>query len=213
MVILATMPRNKPHSEAINNAKNIAHRGAHSNRHGIIENTKQAFDLAYKSGCWGIEFDVHATADDVLVVNHDPTLKRLWRREGVISQLTFAELRQLVPQIPTLAEIVVEYAAKMHLFIELKSLFTSEEVLVTTLSSLTPCKNYHLLTLDASVFAALNQFPKSCLLLVSGHNNVKTFCDLSLMSLWRVLASYLLLRDKYITQLQGADQKLRRWLC
>ena len=50
----------------------IAHRGASRAFH---ENTIRAFERAVELGVDGIELDVHATRDGVLVVHHDPTLK------------------------------------------------------------------------------------------------------------------------------------------
>ena len=49
----------------------IAHRGASRQRR---ENTLAAFDRALALGADAIELDVHATADGVVVVHHDPVL-------------------------------------------------------------------------------------------------------------------------------------------
>jgi glycerophosphoryl diester phosphodiesterase len=203
----ATIPRRKPHSEDIIKAQLIAHRGAYNNSQGILENTHEAFRLAKQSGCWGIELDVHATADSVLVVNHDPTLNRLWGQDMAISDLTFSVLRTLVPGIPSLAEVVIEYGRQMHLFIELKNPFQCEDALVQTLHSLSPCKDYHLLALDSPTFSSLTQFPKQSLLLVAVHNNVKKFCDLSIKENYGgVMGNYLLLTNQRIRQLKEAHQ-------
>lgn len=204
----ASVPRSIPASHAINNALLIAHRGAHNNAQGIFENTKAAFTLAKQAGCWGIEFDVHATADDILVVNHDPTLKRLWGHDKAISELNFIDLRALAPAVPTLAEVIEEYSSSMHLFIELKSPFTRGDALLHTLKELTPCQDYHLLTLKAPVFTQLSQFPRQSLLLVALHNNVKHFCDVSIAEQYGgVMANYLLLNDSYCARLKAADQR------
>lgn len=203
----ATIPRRKPHSDNIIKAQLIAHRGAYNNNQGILENTHEAFRLAKKLGCWGIELDVHTTADRVLVVNHDPTLNRLWGQDEAISNLTFSALRTLVPGVPSLAEVVAEYGKKMHLFIELKTPVQDEDVLVQTLCSLSPCKDYHLLTLDSSTFSSLTQFSKQSLLLVAVHNNVKKFCDLSIKENYGgVMGNYLLLTNQRIQQLKEAHQ-------
>ena len=44
-----------------------AHRGLHDNEHGIPENSMAAFQRAVDKG-YGIELDVHLTADNQLVV-------------------------------------------------------------------------------------------------------------------------------------------------
>lgn len=205
--MFALIPRKVPHKEAIQHTQLIAHRGAHNNKQGIFENTHQAFKLAQKMGCWGIEFDIHETLDGVLVVNHDPTLDRLWAKNATIAQLTFSELRNLVPSIPSLAEVVEEYGKQLHLFIELKAPFKNEEALAQTLKGLSAGKDYHLLSLDPAIFNSLSQFPKHALLLVPVHNNVKEFCNLSIKEDYAgVLGNYLLLDKNKIQLLRDAHQ-------
>lgn len=203
----AALPRHKPLLTHIECAQLIAHRGAHDNTHGIIENTHEAFRLARSVGCWGIELDVHATADGVLVVNHDLTLNRLWGHDVSIADLSFKELRGLESRIPSLADVVSEYGKDMHLFIELKSPFKAEESLVETLQGLSPIHDFHLLALDAPILDSLSQFPNASLLLVAGHNNVNHFCELSIRKHYGgVMGSYLLLTDKKRTKLSNANQ-------
>jgi glycerophosphoryl diester phosphodiesterase len=75
----------------------LGHRGASAR---APENTVGAFALARELGADGVELDVRRTADDVLVVHHDPEVQGF----GVIVGATFAELRAQRPAIPTLAE-------------------------------------------------------------------------------------------------------------
>ncbi|MFJ1268580.1 glycerophosphodiester phosphodiesterase [Legionella lytica] len=203
----ALLPRKKPKAEQVSAARLIAHRGAHDNAHGVMENTLMAFRLAAKAGCWGIELDVHATADQVLVVNHDPTLKRLWGRELTIAEVSFADLRAQVPQIPSLAEVVTEFGGRLHLFIELKTPLHHEDALVAILQDLTPVNDYHLLSLKDECFQGLSQVPKQALLLVAVHNNVGTFCDLSFSQHYGgVLGHYVLITNKCVRRLLAAQQ-------
>jgi len=51
-------------------SKIIAHRG-YWNTAGSAQNSIKALELADKLGVYGSEFDVHLTADNILVVNHD----------------------------------------------------------------------------------------------------------------------------------------------
>jgi glycerophosphoryl diester phosphodiesterase len=67
----------------------IAHRGG---RHGGPENTLPAFADAVALGYRHLETDVHATADGVLVVSHDPTLERVAGRAGELGRMTAAEV-------------------------------------------------------------------------------------------------------------------------
>ena len=53
-----------------------AHRGLYDNEHGIPENSMAAFRRAVDKG-YGIELDVHLTADNQRVVFHDDTLIRM----------------------------------------------------------------------------------------------------------------------------------------
>lgn len=204
--IFASVHRKQPRPNEIEAVRLIAHRGAHQNTSGIYENTNEAFSLAQKAGCWGIEFDVQVTADDVFIVNHDPTLKRLWGHTVSIAELSFAELRTLEPRIPSLAEVIRDYQ-DMHLFIELKMPVLKEEILVDTLKSLLPIEQYHLIALDDKILNALTRFPKEALLLVAVHNNVKKFCDLSITKKYGgVLGNYLLFTNKIRKKLHQANQ-------
>ncbi|RUR20581.1 glycerophosphodiester phosphodiesterase [Legionella sp. km535] len=203
----AVVPRQKPQSMHIDHAKIIAHRGAHNNTKGIIENTHESFHLARNAGCWGIELDVHATADGVFVVNHDRTLNRLWGHDVTITDLTFHDLRSLVPEIPSLAEVITEYSRDLHLFIELKSPIKDERSLMNTLQGLSPIQDFHLLALEASIFDSLTLFPRKSLLLVAVHNNVNQFCELSIQENYGgVMGSYLLLTNKKRKKLDEANQ-------
>lgn len=56
--------------------KVIAHRGAFKNT-GVPENSIASLKAAIQLGCGGSEFDIHMTADSVLVINHDHTLQGL----------------------------------------------------------------------------------------------------------------------------------------
>ena len=205
----AHRPQPQPTLKQINQAQIVAHRGAHDDSLSIQENTHPAFERAITLGCAGIEFDVHATADGVIVVNHDPTLRRLWGHDVAIEALEFDALRRLIPTIPTLEEMVNLYGKRVHLFIELKSPFTATKQLADTLSSLKAGEDYHLLCLEAELFPLLTNFPKSSLLLVPVHHNVSAFCNISVnQSYGGVLGHYLLLRNKHIQQLQAANQTI-----
>lgn len=201
----AVVPRPKPCCERAQQTLLIAHRGVPTQ--GINENTLAAFQNAQELGCWGIEFDVHRTADGVFVVNHDPDLYRLWGHDATIAQLSFAELRRVVPEIPSLAEVVARYGTVLHLLIELKIPLADESAFLQALHPCIPVKDYHLLTLNASYFSSLTHCPKQTLLLVAAHNNVAEFCDLSLKEQYGgVLGNYLLLGKRQRHRLAAARQ-------
>jgi glycerophosphoryl diester phosphodiesterase len=203
----ACLPRKRPSETNASEACLIAHRGAHDHKSGIIENTDAAFARALALGSFGIEFDVHATADGVLVVNHDPSLDRLWGKSLLICDLDFKTLRQLVPEIPSLAEVVERYGKRMHLFIELKAPFDAEKALKEELHPLVAGQDYHLLSLDASVFYSFTHFPTAAMLLVPVHNNVSQFCKLVMQKNYGgVLGHYFLMNDSKIKKLKLAQK-------
>lgn len=75
-----------PHARPV-----IGHRG---NRAHAPENTIVSMLEAVALGVDALEFDVHVTRDDVLVVLHDPTLDRTTNGRGPVAALTAAELSQ-----------------------------------------------------------------------------------------------------------------------
>jgi glycerophosphoryl diester phosphodiesterase len=70
----------------------LAHRGF---RGMYPENTMLAFQKAAELGVGGLEMDIHATRDGVLVVSHDATVDRMTDGSGLIKEMTLAELCRL----------------------------------------------------------------------------------------------------------------------
>ncbi|MBA4300823.1 glycerophosphoryl diester phosphodiesterase [Algoriphagus alkaliphilus] len=86
--------------------KVIAHRGAWKAQ-GFPQNSLASLNEAIRLGCEGSEFDVWMTADEVLVVNHDPEFMGLDIEHVSYEQL----LAQKLPNgesIPTLKEYLAE---------------------------------------------------------------------------------------------------------
>lgn len=106
----------------------IAHRGM---PRLVRENTLPSFQRAIDAGADGIELDVHATADGVVVVHHDAVLK-----EGpAIAALTLTELHAYdaapgIP-IPTLREVCNLVSDWVMLFVEIKGAGIEGAVLET----------------------------------------------------------------------------------
>lgn len=100
----------------------FAHRGLHSN--GIPENSLPAFEAAV-NGDYGIELDVHLTADGELVVHHDDGIKRLTGEDGKISEMMAAELtsKKLCGteySIPLFSDVLSLVGGRVPLVVELK---------------------------------------------------------------------------------------------
>lgn len=109
--------------------KVIAHRGAWKNT-GHPQNSHASFRAAAEMGCHGSECDVHLTADDSLVVNHDPTYNGL-----EIEKATYAELVKFPlangEKLSTLREYinVVKEQTKTKLIIDVKNIGTREHAI------------------------------------------------------------------------------------
>lgn len=71
--------------------KVIAHRGAWKNT-GAAENSIAALQHAIRLGSQGSEFDVHMSADSVLIINHDPTIQGLTIANTTAGQLVNLKL-------------------------------------------------------------------------------------------------------------------------
>lgn len=103
--------------------RNYAHRGLHSVDKSIPENSLPAFAAAASIG-YGVELDVHITRDGELVVFHDDNTKRLCGVDGVIEEMSLADLHRLKLLeteygIPLLSE-VLEVMGPHPIIIELK---------------------------------------------------------------------------------------------
>lgn len=101
-----------------------AHRGLHD-KPFVAENSMTAFRRAVAKG-YGAELDVHLLKDGGLAVIHDSTLKRTTGADGVVEDLTTAELKNYRLEgsqdtIPTLQEVLDLFQNEAPLIIELKS--------------------------------------------------------------------------------------------
>jgi glycerophosphoryl diester phosphodiesterase len=106
-----------------------AHRGASAE---APENTFAAFDLAVEQGADLLEFDVHATSDNQLVVHHDPTLRRTAGSDVRLGNLTRAQLDQYDvgawrgsqfagQRVPSLDAVLTRYGHQVYLNVEIKA--------------------------------------------------------------------------------------------
>ena len=72
------------------NVKNIAHRGCSSI---APENTYSAWVKAIEAGADYYELDIQLSSDDSLMIMHDDTIDRTTDGSGLVSSLTYAQLR------------------------------------------------------------------------------------------------------------------------
>lgn len=106
----------------------IAHRGTPRQE---PENSLPGFELAVRQKVHGIELDVHATKDGVVVVHHDPNI----RHGPLINTLTLAELHRYPlaagVEVPTLAAVLDRMARALPppvVYVEVKGKNIEEAV-------------------------------------------------------------------------------------
>ena len=103
----------------------MSHRGDHRK---APENTLAAFDLAIEGGAHFVEVDVRLTRDSKWVVYHDRTIRLRNGARMLVSQCTFAELRQLTisgsrykisdQTIPTLQEVLEHLRGRVIIYLD-----------------------------------------------------------------------------------------------
>ena len=100
----------------------IGHKGASAI---APENTLKAFKKAIELKADLIEFDIHKTKDDEIVIIHDPDTLSTTGVQGLIKDMTLEEIKELNAgegeKIPTLLELIKVAKEKVGLQIEIKS--------------------------------------------------------------------------------------------
>ena len=101
-----------------------AHRGLFDNKTDAPENSLKAMRKAVEAG-YGIEFDIQLSKDDIPMVFHDASLKRMCGIDGKVWEYTAKELQQMKladsnETIPTLEAVLGEIGGKVPLIIEYK---------------------------------------------------------------------------------------------
>lgn len=104
----------------------VAHRGLWT-PDGAPENSLGAFQAACQAG-YGIELDVHLSADGEAMVFHDYSLKRMCGVEGKLKDRTAADLGEIRlkdtdEKIPTLLEALAVIGHRAMVHVELKTPF------------------------------------------------------------------------------------------
>jgi glycerophosphoryl diester phosphodiesterase len=112
----------------------VAHRGAPTLE---PENTLRSFFTALVQGADALETDLRFTADDELILFHDPTLERMTEGVGLVRNHTLAQIKALRTRrpdgvlvhepVPTLAELIAATGGQTPLLLELKDPLFLEE--------------------------------------------------------------------------------------
>ncbi len=104
--------------------RDYAHRGLFDNQSEAPENSLAAIKKAVEAG-YGIEFDVQLSKDDIPVVFHDASLKRMCGMDGKVWEYTLEELQQMKladseETIPTFEKVLETVNGRVPLIIEYK---------------------------------------------------------------------------------------------
>lgn len=186
--------------------KVVAHRGAWD-LEGCIENTREAFLRAEKLNVWGIEFDLHFTANNEPVVNHDPDFRRLYHQPTLIRELSYLELKKIIPGLLHLKDVLC--FKNFHFMIEIKTALTETQLLVLNshLEKFEAVKDYHLLTLTPEFVRIGPQTPRPAWILVGEFNLPALIRSVVNLNLGGVAGHYLLMNRKTIAYLHSLGKK------
>lgn len=190
------------------NVRLIAHRGAHGNtpQGYITENTLAAFDLCLNNNVWGVELDIRLTRDGEAVVHHDSHCGRLFDRPDIIIEDTpFTDLRNAIPDIPLLSEIIQRYAGTLHLMIEIKQSWREKTdlpyIVEQHLKALTPTEDYHLLSLVPDHLEGFTNLPASAFIDVAEFNTKDIIRQNRALKHGAIAGSFALISSGRITEL------------
>jgi glycerophosphoryl diester phosphodiesterase len=179
----------------------LGHRGA---CRYAPENTLAAFELALDHGCDGFEFDVRRTADGRAVVSHDSHLA------GVsIAQSTYPQLLQTHPSLVTLENVLVRFASRAYLYIELKVGGVEDEVL-RAIAAHVPARGYVVASFLPDVLLSIRRRSASVPLGLICASRRQLLC-------WRVLPvavvmiHFRLASRRVIDELHGAGKQVFVW--
>jgi glycerophosphoryl diester phosphodiesterase len=190
----------------------VAHRGEHHHR-TVPENTLAAFDAAYAAGVWGIECDLRWTQDLQPVVSHDHDCRRLFGARVALRDVTWSELRDRFPLIPSLREVIQRYGKRLHLMVELKDEPYPDPprqsgLLAELFADLQPARDYHLISLNPTMFRHCEFVPPHALLPIA-EANLRELSDLAIERGYAGIAGhYLLLTRARIRRHQGFQQQV-----
>lgn len=143
--------------------KGIAHRGLHNEK--LTENGMNAFKNALEHNV-AIEFDIHLTKDNELVVCHDDNLKRTTGKDGIIEELTLKEIKDNYKlldggEIPTFKEVLDFIDEKIPMVIELKvherNYFRLSKKALEALKNIKDYKNYMIISFDPRALERFNK--------------------------------------------------------
>ena len=138
----------------------IAHRGMFDNIK-IPENSIASFKKALKYN-YSIELDIQLTKDNILIVFHDPNLKRMTGIDKLVEETNYNDLKKLKllntnEHIPTLDEVLELIDNKVLLDIEVKQTKRIKEITNILKDKLSNYNNYILKSFDPRIVRSLKK--------------------------------------------------------
>lgn len=109
----------------------VAHRG-YWDCAGSAQNSITSLKLADKIGCYGSEFDVHLTKDNVIVVHHDPNVGKIDIQTSDFKALKKERLRngEKIPTLEQYLDAAKDLKCKLVLEIKKQKVQSHEDSLV-----------------------------------------------------------------------------------
>ncbi len=137
--------------------KICAHRGFWKcEEAGNTQNSIASLRAAQQNGFWGSEFDVHLTADDIVVVNHDPSLNGISIRKNTYKRLLRTRLSN-GESIPSLADYLRQGAqSSCMLVLEIKPQKTVHRTLALAKACVEELRTFQLLDSSRVMFISFS---------------------------------------------------------
>ena len=108
----------------------LIHRGLA--KKNFKENTLQGFKYCFARK-YGIETDLHCTKDNIIICFHDFSLKKKFKTNKLIKNLTFYEINKIAKKfnyyVPQLKDLIKISKNKNYLMLELKSFFSKKNLI------------------------------------------------------------------------------------
>ena len=132
----------------------VAHRGYWNDN---AQNSIASLKKAQEFGCWGSECDIHLTADDAVVVNHDRTTQGVDIQKSKLEQVRALKLKN-GEKIPTLDEYLAQAAKNQDcvLVVELKPNYNQERESILVEKTLAALKERKLLDPKRTAFISFS---------------------------------------------------------
>ena len=108
----------------------LIHRGLA--KKNFKENTLKSFKYCFTKK-YGIETDLHCTKDNIIICFHDFSLKKKFKTNKLIKNLTFGEINKIAKKfgyyVPQLRELIKISKNKNYLMLEIKPYFSKKNLI------------------------------------------------------------------------------------